>query len=751
MRSAWLTLAAILSSCGPGEVPIRLQFPNSEARDAVRRLTLSVYVDSVSSLSCDGDFSGTAARGERPDVEPLTQGDFRCAPEDQTQCQNAWFESAVRLEQIPSGRGIVYVRGFASVQADAAPVFEGCSDRFDTEGDALVTMRFVRPQGTRLELESGSSMTVADAFEIRGRVIAPDPRNAEGSRRAVVLPGYPVAVHVEPGGARLELEAASVTYRSRADGSLSILGRISESGVAMVGLSGEGLPDVQVRLTRLSPMVFSRIEVIPPVPGGRPVDFVTGDFDLDGQVDGALLSCGPDGACTLGELLVEPTEATAVSMLTVIWRLREPVPTKAQFGRVPVDLRLVDLPGEPARLVTLSARTSDCSVVACSAGDSCRCEDDQGVSCVCEASELSLWRSDGTKNLVVDSRYVTTGSTAVAVEPLMGMQDPEDVPNRFAVATRGRLFGGIACLDNCACPPGERCSPIDGACEDIEPAIEIATRSGPLGVLFDPTRCACRDGPLATDPGCAAPPLPFCEAIAPSFPERSDLCGRPIPPAVPAGPPLTTAAPRNLVTLDASAQVFVLGAAGGLDFVVGAGYRYTHRVSRRVNDRFDGLFVADIDPGLELEAPRPDLLYWSRLPCERLEGGCGLISRAEPRGCLGVLASSDEAAVSSLQLDLDSADVCRRFDLDFEPAGACSGDFDGNGATDLALSSASDGVVRLIRNDRFGGLGVVTDRLETDAEAGGPLDCRDIDADGLTDIVMVSRPDRRIWIFSDPG
>jgi hypothetical protein len=736
-RLTWVLLA--LLGCGGDEVRVLFEFPNPDARAALRRLQVRVYPGADALRTCQDGFLGTAARGEAPVELPNEFVDQRCADDDNTPCAPDWFES-VTLEGVRAGRGILYVRGFAGVGPNEPVVFEGCSDDFDTgDGDQVVGLAFVLPDSARSELLAPPSRVglVGEVLALPVRVVAQDPASA-GARNEYALPGY--EVRVMAGDAPVALDATSA--RTNVEGVVDLAVELQGPGQGTLRIQASGLEPTEVRLTAVEPLAALRSEMLARF-DATPVDLAVGDADGDGPDDVAVALCGSEGRCRIDELTSVDTVAGVSGLAIVEDRTRVQAVVADGWGRLPVDVEWIDLPGEPARLGVLSARTADCRPSACPDGELCRCVDGAGRPCGCESSSLVLLAPEAGSFAPV-ARYVTSASTAVAFRPLGGDGDP----NRFAIVTRGRVDDRQSCVDNCDCARGDRCDVSVGRCEDLDQPIEMVIRAPDRpDTLYDPVRCACADASQPTFAQCESPPPVRCgidvqSRISLAGPD--DLCGRPLLPVVPAGAPLTTTTPQSMAILDQGTPSFVVGGVSQVGFISGSGWRYSHQVSRRLHERFDGIALAQLDPNLEPEVVGggEDLVFWGRGACERFVDGCPVVAADGARGCVGVLAT---AGVGSL-LDVDerSFATCRRFDLDFVPVGGCVSDVDGDGALDLALTAEDDGGVRVLRGDGFGGWSATPEVVTTAAEGGGPMACQD------GELLFVSPADRSLYgVFAE--
>lgn len=764
--AAWIGCVSVWA-CADSEGTIQLRFANEVAQRSLRRLTIEVF-DPLAGRDCNG-LLGTAADREDPERSPTLRGEFNCASDDQTPCSPEWIRS-VELEGLRRGVSTIYLRGYASVAEDAPVIFEGCTDRFDTDdasSDVPVPMSFVLPDTARIVHVSGPGQVATEPGPAPRpwvvRVLVTDPRGGGGARGDHVLPGFPVRFERSSSLGQLRDpssgavgEALEVVAGS--DGTASILLQLPggtgtvearvDADWARVG-NGPSRDPVQ----RPEPLV-GRFSVVEPVRfegrasadgiQGRAAALDVGDFDHDGSLDAAVLSCTGSGRCEFSEDLSVEAELGRSTLTLVRGVSFEPQVDPAQVADddLPVDAVTVNYEGED-HLVVAHLRQGDCRPVACPRERLCRCEDGMGRPCSCEASVIEMLEHDGARWVRRAPSVVTTSSNAVDLEVAFDGLRP-----RVAAAMRGRVDDRVPCQPGvrCKCPRDEDCAE-DGACAMASQRIELFEIVPDLDstALVDQIRCTCAD-PQGVG-FCEPPPPRLCGA--PTGRIEEDDCARPIMARIPAGPIQSPVEPRGLAVgplRGPMSRDFVVATPNLVNFVEGDAWRYDLALGISLNQGHDDVLVASLDPRLDGTEDRPDLLWWSRSPCAGFD--CPIEGEVEDSaGCLGVLLTAGSVTEDGLEqprllrrVPRSDPTHCRRIPLQEVPESVCVADFNGDGFEDVGLVRAGDGRFEVRVGDGFGALDAVPERFEMPGlTEGGPLFCGDVDGDGRADAVAVGR------------
>ncbi|MBI2377477.1 MAG: VCBS repeat-containing protein [Deltaproteobacteria bacterium] len=471
-----------------------------------------------------------------------------------------------------------------------------------------------------------------------------------------------------------------------------------------------------------------------------PVALALGDLGGDDDTDLIALSCetiGP-GSCSL-----ESSSSPGPARLTIF----EDVATSARAVEVSDDLGVAPSGLEVGafsrdgreEIAVLGGRQADCS------------------SGRCEHSTLRIW--DPTTQVV-------TASTTLAVENavgLAGIRGNEGERLELLTIGRGRRGPGRTCalapeclphelgacgrLEECGCPPeevcecdGDECGGI-GECVPASRSLSLVRANG--SQLLEWSSCKeplleCARGPEVTSAcRCRGEPEAECER---------DECGCLVPRRIRLGP--VGAAPLG----------FDLAAAslGTEELVVVATDRGLVTLGRNAESLAYSSTIpvgpaSSVRLGNLHDGSGADLAFLSRESCvsDRLPGCPALEPPATGRGCLGVLALGEAGSVRD--------DQCARRTLEYVPSALCVGDFDGNGLSDLAVSSAETSVIELFlfsaeQRQRTTVPSLASPlhlRLPEDL-VGGPLRCGDLNGDRRTDVVVASQNGEIAVFLSQP-
>ncbi len=785
--------------CADGESSIRLVFPNEVARSVIRRLRVEAYNPDaggtgVSARTCL-DFLGEARTGNDPLGAPV-RGDYQC-PE---LCADGWFTEQ-ELAQVPSGRQIIYALAYASTDAEAVPILEGCTDGFDSTDDrgdsenVEVVLDFVIPDGARLVKVDGDRQ-VGRAQSTLGLPLAVEVRADEPILGGpYVIPGVPVEFTSET----QEFEVAggtSLVVPAGADGRAKAAVRLpATAGSGVIAARAQPLnsvpnavPVVRFSVSVTEPTEFAQVDVVPAGTGGQPVALALGDLDGAGSSDLAVLRCdGTAAACTPAANM----SSVGAGRLSVIRDVGDPQARRvlsagATVGVLPADLAVVDmaLPAGRSEIAVLNARRADCQDRVCPEEGACECfRSAPGLPCPCEGSEIRLFEVGAdAANLL--GAYTLTASNAVAMAVV---PDPElGTFDSLVVAGQGRLRNERPCnrsnscrqpnpsiseeralCENdpllCGCPPNEFCECTDcssdnlvGFCRADDKMLDFLTvRSGALGDLYNRGGCQRVSAQCGGDPDVSSTRINTCECLdaaerGGSCVGSEDACGCRVPRAVRLG--------------QTSAPVFPLGLTAGAlrpgsspDLVVpnvdGLGFATANRgdppftfeeipvvnapVHRAVVTALDA--AAERDLGITDAAP--DVVWTARARCtEGFEGACpttDVNGDSDPK--TGCLGVYfTDGADSVLRLAPPGNGGCRRHALSYVPDGLCAGRFNADEHVDIAVSARGVPDVLIYSGDGRGGLLDPPERIPLPAEGGGPLVCGDLDGDARTDIAVFS-------------
>lgn len=781
------------AACTPSDASVLLRFPNQQAREGAIRIVLEVY-DPDTGLVSSGDrtcaeFLGRVAQGVDISGTPR-QNFYECVPDETGRCPESWFEQGAPLT-IPSGKSIVYVQAFSGLEQDVPPFLEACSDRFDTSGsgdgsqEVPLDFRLILPDTTSLVLEgssrfSGRAGATLDQ-PLRVRVQGREPRFG---RILYGIPGVPVTFTPTDGVALGGGLADDVrTVNSGFNGMAELLATTPLSpGVGQVAAAVPlekpgGGPQVagNVRFVVSSVAQVSMQSVSARVEGlGTPIALTVGELVPSAPPSLVVLGCeAPETqpeACLPGIRAEAPGQVrlSVLDDLDSVPRTLSVDPGLANLGIAPADVFVGQLdPLVGPRIGVLSGRRGDCQDRVCTDPQTCPCWSMQsGTPCPCEGSEVRFYARDGDR--IRETRRLTlTASNAVALElyPSQTRTQP-----RAAVAGQGRrrnerpCSNADRCLDydrcrdtpeTCGCPPSEQClCPSCGPnealrCVASDRSVDIIGLS-PSGVLRNEGGCKvavvdCK----RSDPNARS----ICQCLDA---DRNgggcggdtgvDECGCRVPRRIRVGRRNATSLPHDVGVgrFDGDPNPdMVVASEAGLQFFEGSSSTFEWRPSALINSPIHEVVTANFDPEAEQAVGGPaldDVVWISGRPCQRgnsTDDSCPIAeARQGAEGCLGVYTTD---GVESLIRDLTVRirNRCRRFDLAQRPVSICGGDFDGDGAEDVAVASEGQGFVALYLGDGWGGLGMPPLEVALPpGTAAGPMTCADIDGDVRTEIAV---------------
>ena len=804
MRTSRAALAAVVlaasfvSACADGDGSITLVFPNEVARSVVRRLRVEAYSpDSggtgLSDRSCR-DFLGQARAGMDPLGTPV-RGDYQC-PEP---CEDGWFTDRA-LQDVPSGRQIVYVLAYASNEVGEMPILEGCTDRFDSTEesgsfeDVQVVLQFVIPDNARL-IKTGGDRQVGRAGTELGLplsvVVEADTPVGGGQ---YVIPGVPVAFESQTPGYEL-VGPTEVPTDVRGSSQVNVAlpsmagsGAITARAAALEGVAN-ATPSVEFSASVTVPVQFARTQVIQQL-GGRPVKLVLDRLDATPALDLAALTCeGTEIQCSLAQTIPLPG-AASLSVFTDVGTLTQRVLTmRSGLGILPTDLKAANLlqPVDTKELAVLNARRADCQNRMCPEDGPCSCFGlAPGAPCPCEGSEIGLFRIDAS-GIAPIRRYTLTASNSVA---FVAVPDSTQTDfERLVVAGRGRMRNDRPCNrrntcgapnvtdpeeqqgcendpETCGCLPNEFCEcsdcPLDssvGFCQGNDKMLDLLARRVGRDEVFNRGGCqelfaTCKTSSIssATRPdsecvcgdserGGSCSDLDGCGCDVPNFVRLGETDAPVIPLGLAAGPLRIGVAPD-----------LVVPSIEGLGLAQSLGTSFEYQGSPVINAPVNEAIVTQLDDASEQEMGLatipPDIVWIARAPCtDGFRTTCPTIDANEgdaPRmGCLGAYFTDGQESVFQIKLPQDGG--CRRHALTFVPDGLCVGRFNADPHIDVAVASTRASNVLIFSGDGRGGLLDPPERVALPDTGGGPLVCADLDGDALDDIAVFSTgPDGRM-------
>ncbi len=767
-----------LVACGSGETSVAIVFPNAASQSSVRRLRVEAYSpDTGAATATDRDctdFENLAREGKDPIGTPI-RGDYQCLDP----CSPDWIDK-LELDKVPTGRQIIYVLGYATTEEDATPVLEGCTDRFDSEGkkkehlDVEIEMKLVLPESARMVKNAGDRQVGRAGQELSVplsvRVEADSPNGIGGT---YLIPGVPVDFtsvmddFVLLSDARTYTDAtgrASVRVQLPAR---SGNGQIVAHAPDLDEIGGGARSEQTFSVSVTEPVGDGMSVTIGALDGTRPIALALGNLGGGAGLDLAALGCDgtSEQACAAG---LSPGAPFGQSVLAVVMDLGTSAqqatvtPPPAGFGVLPAGLVIGDFapPAGRDELAFVNSRRADCQ------------------SSQCEGAEILIFGEDAG-GMKLDSRNTMTGSNAIG---LSAFHSSRTSYAGIAMAAQGRSRNTHPCsrANRClptnattpevgGCPPAERCECSDcnntnepGVCVARDKMIDLLiSENRPQGLVTynkggcqleqlscdninpEVSTCACLD----TEHGNGCTGHDGCNCKVPDRIYVGDTDAPVLPFALAAGP-LKSAQDWDIVA----------PSIGGLELLEAkpASSSFVWKGEPIINAPIHGAAILDLDYVSEEENNDPhraDVAWYARAPC--LEGSnFGMscpIWRALPEGqtaagCLGVYYTDGQESVFDLRTP--SVGGCRRHQLDFQPDGMCTGDFNGDDNLDVALATRERGTVYIFSGDGRGGLLDPPDeRALPGGGVGGPMACADVDGDGVDDLVVGNMESGAIYLL----
>ncbi len=782
---------SLLAACGPGDAAISLVFPNSVARQSIRRLRVESFNPGTGSVaSTDRDcsyFEPLAAEGRDPAGTPV-RGDYSC---NQDPCPEDWF-AGLELPKVPRSRQILYVLAYPGSGTDARPVptLQGCSDRFDGSGDKgetsiSVPLTFVLPRTARLVKVAGDRQ-VGRAGETLGVpltvAIEADAPGEQGGRYPI--PGMEVVFSSDTPGFRLlgGPDSSRVTVFTDVEGRASVSVQLPEvAGAGQVLAQAPALALVEnvrsedtfsVSVTEL--VRLRTTESIDLGTNDRGISMALGHFDNNSSIDLAVLGCaGSAEGCRSGIDATAPFGTTRLTVLKDVGSpaIRASVDANGDWGILPAGVIAGDfMRGGNQEIALLGSRRGDCQARVCRQGQRCPCWGvPYGGACPCEGSEVRIATVEDN-NVRQRRRMTMTGSNAVGLSVL---RIPGQAFDSIAVVAQGRRNNpqpcsrATSCLPpatamcadpvDCGCPPGESCCtddpevcgcPPGETCSDGSPGQCLAQDQ--IVDLLTPIQAG---ADLVNKEGCQEPRILCnrngfkectCNDSARGNPcSGTDECSCSVPEKILIGAGRSPARPRGVSAGPLKSQDawdIVVPSDGGLELLAARTGSFRWQEQPIVNAPIHAILLADIDTAVE--GPRvADAVWFARAPCLKAPNFLDQcpVARALPadeeKGCLGVVYNDGRASIFGLRPPEFGG--CRRHSLPFAPDGICVGNFNGDEHLDVVLSAGTSDKVFVYSGDGKGGLLDPPAPLELPPGGqGGPLACGDMDADGRDDIAV---------------
>jgi hypothetical protein len=751
-RAGAILLGLLLgAACARTESSISLEFPNEQARLATARLEVFAFdpeaVGFGGTAGC-GAFLGTLGRGEQIQGEPIQEA------------IEAPFEGK-QIAGFPAGHQIVFVVGSAVDGEVQTPIVEGCNEDFGDDAgsdDVSIPLRVIVPEGDlALALRKvsgdrqaggpGETLMVPVAVELTG--VFPGTRG-----RQHPLPGLAIVMRPSAG---LDLGAGAgvpVRLDTDPDGRAALSVTLPDAlGEHSIEASAEPLDvaalDFGVSVVAGLDPASLRVDVIsPPLSIPNPIEIRAGDVSGSAARDLVVLGCrGDAAACVPGRDAIDPAGETVVVVLRDVVEGGAAQVLERQ-GRLPSGLVVADLvpdPADRADIAFLNGRREVGGVVR-------------------SGSEI-VWLQGGAGDVSAYGRFALTASNAVGLAPYAATPSARR-PSLVTVSQGRRVYDRPctiqgACLppdsadrdcvanpEMCGCPPGDKClcpsgmnclfgdpgvctgddwfidklvNRLDGRAGDVinldgchQPVLSCSKTGG----APSDTRCACTDAFRRNS--CTS--RDGCQCFAPNK-SLLGTAGNPRPARNLAIGPLRGAGSADVV----------VASVGGIDFLEYDGLSaWSWRTSPVAVPSTHGVLIERID-----RDPVPDVAFWVRGPCERVPScprqPTGVVE-TEARGCVGVVLRDSLTA-----LDAVTDDGCRQFPLAHRPDSVCQGDFDGDLALDLAVSSAEADHVLVFSGDGHGGFRSPPARVMLPGgRTGGPMTCARLDGDQREDMAVVS-------------
>ena len=762
MRPQILMVALALSACS-GDPTITLFFPNEVSQAATQKISIQVFDRSSGSgaigLSC-AELLGQAG-SENPTAPPPTEEVSFGYP----------LSGEERIPEINKGKPIVYVLGHKD--DDAPPILEGCSDTFDTsDGNTEIDLEVVIPMGSTIvkslgDLQSGLAGEEL-SVPIRVQVLTP------GGGETPPIPG--VELLFQPSGGFQIINAndgPNSTLLSDDLGFAEVRVRaptnVADGTIVVSSPSRDELAPVTFTLG-----VVGAVNLSPTSSGfsfgARPVALASGRIS-SGGIDLAVLSCsGNEGDCMPSASNTQPGE----SVLHIVENLGGNLNFRtgpAGLGIVPTGIALFQ-PSDQPQIAISNGWRQDCRNRICQPNQPCGCfRANPGTQrpCPCEGAEVVTVEPSGGSFMV--ERHAMTGSSAVGLAALR-INGVESV----AIAAAGRSLHERPCNPNntcaaydialceqdpgaCGCPPSEQCAPnVPGGplCVAIDQKLDVLTAIGASSSLVNLRGCQLPD--LLCDRTDQMDPTTACDCIDS---ERGNICsviercGCEVPQASFIGDPSLTFKPLAVAAGDfgnPSNHGIVVGTPTSLQYMSFQVNSEIFMASKALvlNIPQEGVATTQFDTQIDNAL---DVVSYSRAPCGtgQLEGNCELVQERPTleRGCLTTHLS---AGSGSLLVDTpDLPDICRRLPLDYTPTGICAGRLNDDAFDDIAVATESlggDGPPGLVlyAGDGNGGLLLPPTQAPLDVGGAGPIECVDVNGDGLAEVVMVDG--ENVHIFS---
>lgn len=412
----------------------------------------------------------------------------------------------------------------------------------------------------------------------------------------------------------------------------------------------------------------------------------------------------------------------------------------------------VCLPFDPfcAHPQCLSEKPCDCTGGACVCGDGEVCFEESGKN-LCRPVKRSC--AVGDARCVSPEPCNCQGDRCACPTGTACFRD-EATPLCLPYESACRLAQECGCPagEMCECPPEQGCAAdaVLGFCHGRDREIEVIHNRG--GTRFE-SREACTEPVLTCAKTGSGRPVTSCRCLDnPVACSGRDDCGCAVPNRITLTGRGVTPNQVGAGVLRENGVEFVVATAGGLDFVAkGTGETYAWADRPVVNAPIHGVQVVDLDGDVAT-----DLVWFARTPCAQgpnLQRQCPLVDSVglEPgsdgMGCFGVyLRYVDPTKQRPSDSPISGSRSCRRFALDVRPADMCTGDFNGDGNADVALSSDSSSEILVLAGDGRGGVLYPAQKVSIPA-SGGALTCIDLNGDGLTDMAVASRASGQVFLI----
>lgn len=806
----------VAAGCGSGEQSIALIFPNDAARSATMRVVIEAHSPDTGTASTNDrdcmSFLGAAREG-RPIQGAAVRGDYPFP-----------FAADQELTQVPPGRQIIYVTGYASREDEAPPILEGCTSDYDSKGGSdehvevevrlevvvPLSARLVKAQGDRQVGREGENLPVP----LKVRVEAESPMNS----RSYVIPGVSVQYASSTEGFTLEggSGGSEVEAYTDARGEASVVVKLPPmSGTGEIVAVAPALDDPEKEDTDRYTQKFS-VSVTEPVlltpsatinGGDIPISVALGQITGSTDLELVILSCnGSEKACTPGSrAMMDP--GYGQSRLTVFTNLAGdpasyPVtPPAGGFGILPADVAVTDLIGPDVNtdeIAYVNSRRADCQNRTCTPGQPCQCYGvgDNGA-CPCEGSELLVLRDTGSA-ITLQTRQTLTASNAIALAPYVlagaryknlaiSAQGRAKNTRPCSLQTQCRANSGARCDEHpeeCGCPAEELCE-CGGCTTTTEPGFCVArdkvvdlmlnrwneglgvgdcSQANPNGSCGgDPAQICYRGTCVARamipkNDGCQSPAIScdkadveastcVCEQSNVMMCGAVDFCGCNVPERVHVGNPHTPRFPFSITAgeIDESDDWdIIVPSDGGLELIEARptqkSFEWTSAPT--LNAPIHDAVIVQLDTASDQAG---DVVWISKEKCLRganPERACPLFRELpdgmEAKGCAGAFYTNRRNSLFELASPTEGG--CQRYELTFSPDSMCTGDFNGDGAIDMAMASDEENKVFVMSGDGYGGLLDPPDEFPIPGGAlGGPIACGKIDGDAKDDVVVVSR------------